>query len=211
MVIYNGIDFDVFNTSSQTAADEGFVILSVGSLTPQKNYKLAIDVIHEILNRGYSNIEYLIAGSGRLEVELASRIAEDGLTDVVKLLGTVNDVPSLLRTADIFFMPSSWEGFGIAALEAMACGIPVIASDLPGIREVVGSDDSCGILTNPYSANDMADVLEDLLTDRRLMIEMGKSGAERARRFDIERTVDEHISLYKKIMLEGENYEHQNK
>lgn len=202
-VIYNGIDINLFSPADFKLLDDDCTIVSVGSLTLQKNYFNAISVFSELSSRGHSNIRYLIAGSGKLESELRKTVKDLGVSGIVELLGNVSDIPGFLRKADLFFMPSSWEGFGIAAVEAMASGIPVIASDVQGIREVVGSDGSCGLLVDADSVSEMADAIECLSAERSRAREMGRNAIERASLFSIEKTVDEHLCLYRDAIDEG--------
>ena len=83
------------------------------------------------------HVEYCIAGSGDLEDELKSLARELGIDEHVTFLGHIQDIPRLLAEADIFLIPSLWEGFGLAALEAMNAGLPVIASDVDGLKELI--------------------------------------------------------------------------
>ena len=202
-VIYNGIDLDRFSPVDSKKLDDDFTIVSVGSLTPQKNYFTAIRVFSELSARGHSNLRYLIAGSGKLESELRTTVESLGVSGNVELLGNVSDIPVFLQKADLFFMPSSWEGFGIAAVEAMASGIPVIASDVQGIREVVGSDSSCGLLVDADSVSEMADAVEYLLAKKGRAREMSGNAIKRASLFSIEKTVDEHLNVYSDVLNEG--------
>ena len=79
-----------------------------------------------------------------------------GLEGKVRFLGHVDDVRGLLKKADIFLIPSRWEGFGLAAVEAMNAGLPVIASDVAGLREIVGRTPPSGLLVNPEKPGEIA-------------------------------------------------------
>jgi glycosyltransferase involved in cell wall biosynthesis len=103
--------------------------------------------------------------------------AELRIDSIVRFLGEVahEDVPSVLQSLDIFVMPSTWEGFGVSALEASAMELPVIASDVHGIPDVVARDET-GILTPPGDVAAIADALARLMSDAELRRAMGTAG-----------------------------------
>jgi len=199
-VIFNGIDLSEFTGVISPQFTDRKNILSVGRLTEAKNYHTAIEAFSLLRSRSDLDLQYCIAGGGTLETVLKKHALKLGVSDSVKFLGEVNDIPSLMKQADVFFMPSSREGFGIAAVEAMASGLPVVASNLPGIGDVIGRDQHCGILVDPASPSEMAEALLRLLEDDMLSWEMGSNGSERAGTFSIEITVEKYLELYEKIL-----------
>ena len=172
----------------------------MGRLTEAKNYHTAIEAFSLLCVRSNLDLQYCIAGGGKLESALKNRAVELGISDRVRFPGEVRDISSLMKQADVFFMPSSREGFGIAAVEAMASGLPIVASSLPGIGDVVGQDQHCGILVDPSSPSEMAEALLRLLEDDMLSWKMGSNGSERAGTFSIENTVEKYLELYEKIL-----------
>ena len=114
------------------APDDAFVLLSVGELNENKNQQVIIKAIAKL---NCDNIHYLIAGKGNTEEHLRDLSIELGISDQVHLLGFRNDVPELNAIADAFCFPSRREGLGLAALEAMACGLPIITSNIHGIND----------------------------------------------------------------------------
>ena len=119
--------------------DDITVFLSVGELSRRKNHKAVIDVLAEINKRTESKFCYLICGQGELKQELQNRIDEAGLHDTVLLLGYRSDIRELMYAADVFIFPSLQEGMPVALMEALASGMPVIASDIRGSRELLYS------------------------------------------------------------------------
>lgn len=199
-VIYNGANLKTFMQERQKDNDESSIILSVGRLVEAKNYETALDAF-SILNESVDGkLQYIIAGSGSLKKVLINRIKELGLIKQVKLPGNVSNIPDLMQKANVFFIPSRWEGFGIAAVEAMAMGIPIVASNVQGLREIIGAEETCGILVDPDSPQEMATALERLLIDPALSSKMGKKGMERANCFDIDTTVDNYLRLYNEVL-----------
>ncbi|MCD4775407.1 MAG: glycosyltransferase family 4 protein [Candidatus Aegiribacteria sp.] len=202
-VIYNGIDLNRFCGPGISRRAPPFTIVSIGSLREKKNYTKAIEAFSILRERVSFDIRYVIAGEGVLVDVLKEQVKGLGLESNVKFLGHVEDVVGLLNDSDIFFMPSSSEGFGIAAVEAMASGLPVVASDIPGIGEIVGKDERCGLLVSPESPDQMADALQYLLKNRDHAYKMGSGGLVRAADFSIERTVEEHLLAYRDVLNEG--------
>ena len=114
----------------------------------------------------------------------------------IKFLGYRTDIPELLQQADIFFLPSLWEGFGLAVVEAMAAGLPLVVSNIQGLGEIVGRHSQAGFLIDPKSEDGIADELSKLLKDSELRLLMGKNAQVQANHFSIEQTLKEHLNLY---------------
>ncbi|MCD4847622.1 MAG: glycosyltransferase family 4 protein, partial [Candidatus Aegiribacteria sp.] len=201
-VISNGIDLSEFKAAGIFEGKEKLVILSVGRLTDAKNYHAAIKAFSILYRNSEADLKYVIAGSGNLESELKELAAELGVFSNIEFPGDVKDISALMQGADIFFMPSIREGFGIAAVEAMASGLPVVASDIPGIGDVVGRDGSCGTLVNPHSPVEMAEALSNLIENQETSRRMGLCGLKRASLFNIESTIDEYLRLYRSVLDE---------
>ncbi len=142
----------------------------------------------------------IIAGDGPLRAQLESEAAQAGLTGSVRFLGWRDDVPQLLAACDLFFMPSLWEGFGLVLLEAMAQGLPVVASQVSAIPEVVAAEET-GLLAPPRDVPAFREALLTLLRDPALAHDMGQAGMERlATHFSAERMVDATAALYHKLL-----------
>lgn len=208
-VIYNGIDIQKFSAARIFRSEPPFTILSIGSLRDKKNYTTAIKAFAILRSRISLDVRFRIAGEGILKSTLEQQVKELGLESDIEFLGNVEDVAQLLHSSDIFFMPSSSEAFGIAAVEAMASGLPVVVSDIPGMAEVVGKNDCCGMLVNPASPDHMAGALQYLIENRNRASVMGTEGLNRAATFSIEKTVDKYLRAYEGILNEG-HYEDKN-
>jgi glycosyltransferase involved in cell wall biosynthesis len=171
-------------------------IVSVGRLTDAKNYSLALEAVSEL---GAFDLEYWIAGDGQLLHSLTALSQKLGIENRVKFLGYVDNVSELLAQADIFLIPSLWEGFGLAAVEAMNAGLPIIASDIPGLREVVNSKVPCAELINPKSKKSVSNGLKKLITSHQLRKKLGINGFERAKVFSLDKMIDGYIKVYSEI------------
>lgn len=116
-----------------------FVLGTVGRLEIQKGHRLLIEAIAQLRKR--FPVVLLLVGSGREEAALRDQIAFLGLEAEVRLLGTRRDLGDLFSVMDLFVMPSLWEGLSLAMLSAMAAGLPVVATDVGGVREVLGANE----------------------------------------------------------------------
>ncbi len=152
-VIYNGIDLEKFhpkNTSTSLRrqlgfADDDFLVLSLGKVSQQKGYDRLVATAQILAEKSEGqNIHFVIAGrdEGKNWSSLYSEAPKN-----VHFLGYRTDTPELLATSNLFFMPSVWEGFGLALVEAMAMGKPVVVSDLPTFHEIM-AESHCGFFAS---------------------------------------------------------------
>ncbi|MGP6146534.1 glycosyltransferase family 4 protein [Jeotgalibaca sp. A122] len=158
-----------------------FVVLSVGELTKRKNHQVIIKAIHEI---AHDDIHYLICGRGPEKQNLEKLIAELGLSKQVHLLGYRTDIEELNQISDVFAFPSRREGLGIAALEAMAAGLPILTSDVQGIPDYSVT----GVTGYLYGPDDVAGYKEGITTlydNRQLAREIGLNNKEAVKKYDI--------------------------
>lgn len=127
--------------------DEATLLLSVGELNENKNHETVMRAVAEI-----ENLYYIIAGEGILHNRLQALADDLGIADRVKLLGYRDDIGALCETADIYVMPSFREGLSVALMEAMATGLPCIASKIRGNVDLI--DENGGALFDPHNSND---------------------------------------------------------
>lgn len=198
ITIPNGIDIDEFDATPQlTQNSECPVIVSVGRLQRMKNYQTAINACSLLKDLDF---EYHILGDGDEEPALRKLIEEKRLANKVKLLGYQFNVAKHLSRSSIFLMSSYWEGFGLAVVEAMACGLPVVVSDVPGVREIVGQGQKSGFLVDPRDPVCIAEKLRYLILSHNLRADMGSYNRLYARRYSIDRTAQGYLNLYQKVL-----------
>lgn len=142
--------------------DDKFIMLSVGELQERKNYKVVIDALGKLQNH---NVYYLIAGQGALKEEYEQAVKSYDLQENIKLLGYRTDIDELCEIADCFVHTAFHEGLSVALLEAMASGLPIIGSDVRGVRDLVEHKKG-GICVNPESINEMQDAIQTLCLDK---------------------------------------------
>ena len=192
-VVENGIDLARFTSATPGTPGPGRlpIVISVGRMTPQKAFDVLIRAAASV-----PGAMFWLVGDGPLRNDLQALVTSLGLNDRIELLGNRADVPELLQQATLYVQPSQWEGFGIAAVEAMSTGLPIIASAVAGLREVVGE---AGILFPAGSEQELARNINQLLADSEQRQALGALGRIRASRFAIARTVDAYLSIYEEV------------
>jgi glycosyltransferase involved in cell wall biosynthesis len=173
-------------------ADHG-VVLYVGRLAEVKGVGALLHMWSEMPRRQAATL--LIVGEGPLRPELERETAARGLTGSVRFLGYRRDVTALYRRADVFVLPSVSEGLSNALLEAMAAGLPAVASDVGGNREVIEQGVS-GFLIDWTEGGTAAGMVGRLLEDRALRRRIGEAARRRAASFSIATVADQYCALY---------------
>jgi glycosyltransferase involved in cell wall biosynthesis len=181
-VIPNGIDAEVFKPASAGAREaaraalgiprDGLVIGGVGRLVAQKNFALFLEVAARVL-AGHPSVFFVIAGTGPEEEELKARAVALGIEEQVRFLGHVSDRLALYHAFDALLMTSDFEGTPMVLLEAMSCGLPVVASAVDGIAEVC-SDGKDSILVAPGDEPRFASSVECILRNPEFGRALGK-------------------------------------
>lgn len=174
------------------------LLLNVGRLYKQKGQKYLIPMMDELLSR-WPRAQLLIVGGGDEEAELRRLVKEQALGDSIHLLGIRTDVKQLLEIADVFVFPSLWESFGLAALEAMASGVPVVASRIGGIPEII-QDGVDGVLVPPHDPAAMALAVDKLASSTELATRIGEAAMLTAQsRFDSSKSVRGVEAIYRAV------------
>ena len=163
-------------------SEDSFVVLSVGELKEHKNHKTVIDAIAKLKDK---NIVYLICGKGELLEKFQKQATELGIEDKVKFLGYRKDVNEIMHCADVFAFPSKREGLGLAALEAMAAGLPIIGADTRGIVDYVVNGET-GYLCEVENPQAYADAISVLYADVELREKISAKCKQEVKKYDIE-------------------------
>lgn len=193
--IYNGIDCRAFR---EAVPNDRFklmktIVVMVAGFREQKDQDTLIRAMRHLSKERY---ELWLVGDGVRRSGL-EKLAEDcGIKDNVKFWGIRNDIPTILKTSDIVVMSSHWEGFGLAAVEGMAAGKPVIASNVDGLAQVVKG---AGILFTLGDDKDLATEIEKLANDKGWYQSVAEKCQQRAAEFDIEKTVEQYLNVYKQL------------
>ena len=193
VLIPNAVDVSAFPRAAHTS--EVPEVLSVTRLAPPKD---AGTLLGALAGLDGTPFRARLVGDGRDRVDVERELERLGLDGHVELLGERDDVPGLLAGSDVFVLSSRSEGMPLAILEAMAAGLPVVASDVGGIGELV-VDGETGVLVRPGDRDALAAALERLAGDRALRKRMGAAGRARAEAlFDLPRFLDAHAALYER-------------
>jgi len=171
-------------------------ILYVGTIEPRKNLGTLVLAFDKARRKAAHPHKLVIAGAKGWSYEsLLSLVKRTNLDEDVIFIGYVDDEdrPALYSGADLFIFPSLYEGFGLPVLEAMACGVPVITSNVSSIPEVAGD---AGILFEPNSVDELALAIERVLGDDGLKEELKQKGLARAKDFSLEKMAKETIEVY---------------
>jgi glycosyltransferase involved in cell wall biosynthesis len=206
-VLYNGIDFSRVDFSEKREAirselglsTDQMVIGVVARLEEQKGHQVLLEALSTIPSL-QSNLKVLFIGEGKLRLSLEAETQKKGLSDRVFFLGTRKPVYPILKALDLFVLPSLWEGFSLALLEAMAMGLPVIATRVGGAEEVITSGQN-GFLISPGDPKALADSIQEAITHRNRFQQMARRGQETVRvHFSKERHLTLLQDLYQEVL-----------
>lgn len=202
-VIYNGIDVSAFRTLSKgkKRVENRFVkrMGMIARLSPEKDHRILLRAFQLILLK-HPHMELWILGDGPLREALESEVWNQGLREQVRFLGFRQDIPDILEKLDIFVLATKMEGLSMTLLEAMAAGLPVVASSVGGNPEVV-VDGETGFLVPAGDAAALADAVVRLLEDLSLSQRMGSAGRRRVEEhFSIEKMVKRYVQLYGRVV-----------
>lgn len=209
--IYNAIDPRLFEESSQIAEEEQRILeryqinapflLYAGTIRPHKNIPRLVEAFAVLRGEFAQHPEYkdlrLVIMGDEISKNPALRrtVIQTRMENAVRFLGFVpfETLRAFYRAARVFVFPSLYEGFGLPPLEAMACGTPVVASNVSSLPEVVGD---AALLVNPENVFDIARGLREALLDPRLREELSERGRKRARHFNWDRTAEAVLKSY---------------
>ena len=195
VVIPNGVS-EAYFVEKNTEPNVPPRLLFVGRLVPQKNLLLLIEAIAQMKK----SVLVDIVGEGELRNNIEALIQQQQLKNV-QLHGkkTGKELLAFYQTADIFVLPSLKEGLSLSMLEALAAGLPIVASDLPELRPILGES---GVLVQPMTATNYARILDELLSNKAAMQKLGGLAKETARTYSWENILNTIEKVYKEIDYE---------
>jgi glycosyltransferase involved in cell wall biosynthesis len=180
------------------------LLLTVARLTAQKGHDVLLAAVPRILAH-HPNACFAWVGQGPEQEKLAAEVQALGLAGNVRFLGPRDDVPALLGAADLFVLPSRFEGHPLAALEALASGLPVVGTRVCGLDEAVLPGET-GLLVEPERPDELADAVHELLAHPGLRRRMGQAGRRLiAERFSARRMAQQTMQLYEQLLRESQN------
>lgn len=176
------------------SADD-FVLLSVGELIPRKNHEVVIRAL-SVLKRldKLNHIEYVICGRGAYEADLRKLAEELDVADHVHFLGYRNDISEICNCADLFVFMSHQEGLPVALMEAMACGLPAVCSNIRGNTDLI-EDGVTGLLAN-NTPEEVAQSISKMKSDTALRNRVASAALQKIKQFDLSSVEDEMSKIY---------------
>jgi glycosyltransferase involved in cell wall biosynthesis len=204
-VIYNGVnekyreirDEIIINKVKEKYKLPKKFILYLGTLEPRKNIKRLIKAFNKVKK---SDTKLVIAGGkGWLYDDIFELVKTLNLENEIIFTGYVDeeDIVPLYNAATVFVYPSLYEGFGLPPLEAMACGTPVITSNVSSLPEVVGE---AAITIDPYNIEDISSAIRKVLNSEKLKENLSKKGIQQSKKFSWKKTTEETLNLYREII-----------
>lgn len=199
IVIENGIKLNDYKFSKSIKrsnlvnnyCDGDVLVLMVAAMREEKDHETVIRA-SKLLP---SNYHIVFVGEGE-RMEIVQLYAKENGTSRIHFLGRRSDIPEIMKTCDVFVLSSHWEGFGLVAVEAMAAGLPVIASNVEGLREVV---DGGGLLFMPGDSKDLTEKVLELCNDEEYRVNMIERGYEKSISYSIQENVRQQIEVYKEF------------
>jgi len=168
------------------------IIIQVSGFREEKDQATVIRAMQYLPE----NTQLFLVGDGTTRSRCEQLVKELDLSGKVLFLGIRTDVPELLKSSDIVVVSSHWEGFGLTAVEGMAAGKPVIASNVPGLNNVVNG---AGLLFTHEDEKDLAEKIKSLIDNVDFYNKIVDNCRERAKLYDINTMVDRYIELYKHL------------
>jgi glycosyltransferase involved in cell wall biosynthesis len=209
-VVENGIDLSRIRsvgpevrqaTREELGLTDEFVCLTVARLSAEKGHAALVEAASRFGPE--ERIVFLFVGGGEMQSEIESRIRAAGLGERVRVLGHRSDIPQLLQAADLFVLPSRWEGRPLSLMEAYAAGLPVVATDVGGVGEMLQPDQ--GTIVRPDDAEALHDAIERYLRAplARVPVLDGRT-EEMDQRFDVRSCVGRYEALYETLLAGAE-------
>ena len=194
LVVNNGINLDSFKSCRREKVYPNTLIM-IARFAPAKDQETIIRAM-TLLN---DDVHLILVGDGENKSNCQTLAKELGVTDRVHFVGTQTDIPCWIGKADIGIQSSKWEGFGLTAVEMMAGGLPVIASEIDGLKQVV---EGAGLLFPCGNHVRLAEIIKDLLSNDDYYKEIKAKCLNRCKEYDISKMVELYLNVYKDIVNE---------
>ena len=198
--IPNSVDTERFvPATNKKSWDSKIDLIFVGRLAKPKGVDILLKAIRILIDQNF-DISLSIVGDGPLKEELQHLTYKLGISSFVSFKGNQKDVLPFYHNSHILVMPSNWEGLPLVLLEGMACGLPIVATDIEGIHEGI-EDGANGLLFSPGNSIQLSEKIKFLIEHPDKAIEMGKIGREKAlKNFSLISIVDKYIELYRSLL-----------
>jgi glycosyltransferase involved in cell wall biosynthesis len=214
VVIENGVDVEeresnwderrVHLRNEIGLTNEEFLLLAVGRLSIEKGHTFFLDALSQIVPR-HPNVRLALVGDGPLRASLETQAERSGISEKVMFLGSREHVPELLTCADVYVQPSLSEGLSLALLEALAIGLPVVATQISGFTSVV-EQEKTALLVPPGDADSLAHAIDRLILDAGLRIRIAQAGNQLVKtRYSAETMHKSYERLIQGLLIKSQN------
>lgn len=197
-IVYNGIDLSMFCPIS-FPNQEGVVFGVIAQLNTGKGHTLLFEAVQRIKSKRY-NFKLMVVGDGPLAGELKKLANDLAIEDTVQFTGHVDRVEDVIAKMHIVVLPSLKEGFPVSLIEAMACGRPVIATDVGAVSEILRNGEN-GFLIVPADSSAISSAMAKFIDEPNLIREMGHRAFISAQQYSLESMRDGYVKLYKDMLL----------
>ena len=207
-VVYNSVDVSVFQPAPQrrqrARAEMGispgkYVIGTVASLSEQKGHHYLLEAAR-LIARMQQDVHFVLIGDGPLRKRLQEQVWNANLGQIVTFLGRRSNVNDLYPGFDCFVLPSLWEGFPLVVVEAMACGLPIVATSVGGVPEAL-CNDLWGMLVPPGDPRALVEAIVAMKSDPDKAKSIAENGRARAVEcFSLDAILRQYIAIYEKIL-----------
>lgn len=204
MVIPNCVDTHVFHPDFNERVnqrkliiqeDSTFLVGMVARFSEQKGHTYLVKAA-KILKEQQESLKIMLIGRGELELEIKKQVNEEDVADYFLFYGQSTNINNLIQSLDCFILPSLWEGMPLALLEAMACGLPVVGTDVSGTREVI-EDGYNGLMVPSKNERAIADALVKIKNDPLLRQKLGKNARTFVlKKYSLEANMQAYLKLY---------------
>jgi glycosyltransferase involved in cell wall biosynthesis len=215
-VIYNGVDAEYWGVGNRSMkfreelgiSRDDFVITSVARFSEEKGHVFLLEAIKHYKKLASSNpanigknVKFVLVGDGELFDRTRKLAGMLGVSDITVFTGYRSDLKKILLDSDLFVSHSKSEALGISILEALACGLPVVATNAGGPAEIINNTTRCGILTDYGDAERFATAIIKLIADKRLYVTFKNNSIKFVRsKFNLDKTAQETYNLYKSCL-----------
>jgi len=193
-VVYNPVDLSKFN-DPKPRTNAAFTYITAGRFSVQKNQKMMLRAFAAFLKKGY-DARLILLGKGEEEDNLRALACELGINNRIDFAGFVVNVEDYLVNADVFLLSSDYEALPLALLEAMAAGLPIIATDVGGVRDILTDN---GVLITAGNMDAMVEAMEYLYLSDAVRKKMSECAVSNVQAFDISNTVSGYSELYRSL------------
>jgi glycosyltransferase involved in cell wall biosynthesis len=204
-IIPNGLPLEEIAAAPVAACSDanhsagGPLVLAAGRLEPEKNFETLVRAIRLVSEM--CQVQAILCGEGSLRASVTQLIDGEGLADRIRLIGYVEDLWSLMKRTAVLVSASVFEGSPNVVLEAMACGCPLVVSDIPAHRELL--DERTAIFVDPVRPRELADAIAAVLRDPAAATERAQCAYERVQRYSISTVSRRYAEIYRDLSKRG--------